>query len=234
MESQVSHTGDLYSVLGWASKNRNQLIGGAAVVLVATGVWWYAKCAREAKEVSAGEALSSALLTAPKESAPTETLLKLASDNAGTEAGGRALLAAATQQFVAGKIEDSLASFRRFLAEYDGSMFMSQAKLGEATCLQSQGKTADAIKAYKEVADRFPNANTALPAKLALGKLYEAEGKLEQARDCYLELTREQSLIGSEAVTRLNELIQKHPNLRPGAASAGLSATNSGVVKPAK
>jgi TolA-binding protein len=232
MESNIAHTGQWYSVLGWLDKNRNQLIGAVAVVLLAAGVWWYAKCARDQKEVAAGESLSAVMLAANQTPVTAAALLKVAKDNAGTGAGGRALLAAAGQQFADGKPDDSLASFRSFLAEYDGSPLIPEAKLGVAACLQAQGKNAEAVAAYKEVVDRFGSANTVTPAKYALARIYESEGKLEQARDYYLELARNsQSVLGSEAINRLNDLIQKHPNLRPGAVAA---VTNSTSIVPAK
>lgn len=232
MESQIANPGQLYAVLGWLEKNRKQIIAVLAVLIVGVGVWWYAKCAGEAKELAAGEALSSVMLAAPQGSPPAaDALLKVANDNAGTDAGARALLTAAGQQFANGKTDDSLASFRRFMTEYDGSPLTPQAKLGVATCLQAQGKTAEATAAYKEIVDRYASANTVTPAKFALARLYEADGKLEQARDYYLELASDsQSSIGSDAYSRLTDLIQKHPNLRP----QPTPAPNATPVTPSK
>ncbi|MEY4385319.1 MAG: hypothetical protein RLY20_602 [Verrucomicrobiota bacterium] len=216
MESENTQSGDIYTVLGWLEKNRKNLITAVVVIiLVGVGVSYY-NWRKTEGQIIAGEALSSVLMANLGTNVSANSLLSVANSHAGTEAGSRALLAAATQQFVDGKVSDAQASFARFISDYPESTLIAQAKYGLAVCIESQGKTAEAITAYKEVVDRYAEDNTRPSGKLALGRLYEADGKLELARDSYMDIARDsRSAVGMEAQTRLLGLLQKHPELQP-------------------
>lgn len=230
MESENKQSGDLYALLGWLEKNKNQVITGAVVVILVGIAYFYFDYRKSEKAIEAGRALSAALLTGNTTGPSVDALLKVANDNAGTDAAARALLSAAGKQFVEGKIDDAKASFQRFASEYPESSLMSQAKYGIAVCLEAQGKTADAAVVFKEVMDRYAGENTTMPAKFSLARICEAEGKFEQARDYYMDIAREgRNTFGMEAGSRLNALFQKHPNLRPTSASA----MNRTAVTPA-
>lgn len=218
MQSEHTHSGDLYSLLGWLEKNRNQLIGGAVVIaLVVIGINFVSWRKSEAR-IAAGNAVSAAVLSGEKSATSPESLLKIAGDHEGTPAAARAVLMAAGKQFTDGKIEEAKTTFQRFINDYPESRLMAQAKYGVAVCLEAQGKTAEATTAFKEVVDRYAGENTTIAAKFSLARLYEAEGKLEQARDYYLDIAREgRSSYAMDAMTRLSALIQKNPNLRPAA-----------------
>lgn len=232
MESENKQSGDLYALLGWLEKNRNQIIIGAVVLIVVGIVVAFISWRKTEKEIAAGQALSAVLLTGTTTGASADALLKVANDNAGTDAAARALLSAAGQQFVDGKTDDAKVSFQRFAAEYPENPLMSQAKYGIAVCLEAQGKSSDAAVAFKEVVDRYAGENTTVPAKFSLARIYEDDGKLEQARDYYMDIARDgRNTFGMEAASRLNALFQKNPKLRP---SAGESTMNRTTVTPAK
>jgi predicted negative regulator of RcsB-dependent stress response len=225
MESDIAHTGQLYSFLGWLDKNRRQIISTSIVLALVGIVIAFVVWRNDQKEVAAGEALSSVMLAGNTAGDPIAALRKVASDYPGTDAAARALLAAAGQSFVQGKVAEAESLFRQFLAECSGNPLTPQAKFGVAACLDAEGKTNEAINAYKEVADRFNGENTSAPARLALGRLYESQGKLEQARDLYLKLAGESAgLIGTEAGDRLTDLFQKRPDLRPHTGALGAPA----------
>lgn len=226
MESENTHSGDIYAVLGWLEKNRKNLITAVVVVILAGVVYFYFNWKREQGQITAGEALSALYLNAAGANVAAGDLLKFADANAGTDAGARALLAAAGQQLQDNKAEDAKACFQRFINDYPENPLMAQAKYGIAVCLETQGKSADAINAYREVADRYHDENAMMPAKLALGRLYEADKKLEQARDAYMDISRDtRSTMGAEAQARLVELFQKHPELRPKAPEPAVGRT---------
>jgi len=232
MESENKQSGDLYALLGWLEKNRNQVITVAVVLILAGITYFYFDWRKSEGAVEAGKALSTVLLANNAAGASSDVLLKVANDNAGTDAAARALLAAAGKQFIDGKIDDAKSSFQRFTAEYPENALMSQAKYGLAVCLEAKGNTNEAAVAFKEVMDRYAGENTTLPAKFSLARLYEAEGKLEQARDYYMDIARDgRNTFGMEAASRLNALFQKNPNLRPTPTSA--PAMNRTAVKPA-
>jgi TolA-binding protein len=200
------------------------------VAILAGVIYFYFDYRKSEKAIEAGQELSAALLSNNGAGASTDALLKVSNVNAGTDAGARALLTAAGQQFVAGKVDDAKASFQRFVSEYPESSLMSQAKYGIAVCLDAKGQTAEATTAFKEVMDRYAGENTTMPAKFALARIYEADGKLEQARDYYMDLARDgRNTFGMEAGSRVTALMQKHPNLRPAAPAA----MNRTAVAPA-
>lgn len=219
MESENTQSGDLYTLLGWLEKNKKMVIGVAVALVLVGIIYFYYDYRKSQNAIEAGQELSAAVLASG--GASTDALLKVANDNAGTDAAARALLTAAGKQFVDGKIDDAKASFQRFISEYPESPLMSQAKYGVAVCLDAQGKTSEATTAFKEVMDRYAGENTTMPAKFALARIYEADGKLEQARDYYMDLARDgRNTFGMEAGTRVTALLQKHPNLRPTAPPA--------------
>ena len=129
---------------------------------------------------------------------------------------------------------------RHLGADYEGSPLTPQAKLGAAACLEAQGKNAEALAAFKEVVDLFSEASTRTHAKFSMARLNEADGKLELARDQYIDLMQEsqreaqqrnsQSTFGPEAFGRLNDLMQKHPDL----AKQSAPPTTTQVVPAAK
>lgn len=229
----------MYSLLAWFEKNRKQIISAVVLLILVGIVVAFMQWRGEQKAIAAGEALSAVLMEGKGAKVSSDSLLKVAADNAGTVAGGRALLMAAGQLFADGNVDGAQKQFQNFLTEYAGSPLTPQAKLGDAACLEAQGKNADAIIAFKEVVDRFGEANTRSHAKFSLARLNEAGGKLEQARDQYMELVQEsqreaqrnsQSTFGPEAFGRLNDLMQKHPEL----ARQSAPPSTTKVVAPAK
>ena len=74
---------------------------------------------------------------------------------------------------------------------------------------------------------RYPKDHNVGKAKLALALNYESQNKPEQALKIYTELTQgaPYSSSGSEAGMRLEELLQKHPDLAP---------TNAAAFRPTK
>lgn len=221
MESENKQSGDIYTLLGWLEQNKNTVIVVAVAIMIAGISYFYYDYRKSEGAIEAGQQLSAIILAGNGAGPTTESLLKVANDSAGTDAGARALLTAAGKQFVDGKIEDAKTSFQRFVSEYPGSSLMNQAKYGIAVCLDVQGKSAEAATAFKEVMDRYAGENTTAPAKFALARIYEADGKLEQARDYYMDLARDsRSTFGMEAGSRVMALFQKHPNLRPTSTSA--------------
>ena len=230
MESENKQSGDLYMFLGWLDKNKNQVITGVVVVILVGIIYFYFDYRKSERAIEAGQQLSAVLLTGTAGGPTSDALLKVANDNSGTDAGARALLAAAGKQFVDGKVDDAKASFQRFVSDYQESPLLSQAKYGIAACLDAQGKTNDAATAFKEVMDRYAGENTTAPSKFALARIYEAEGKLEQARDYYMDLARDgRNTFAMEAGSRVTAIFQKHPNLRP----TSTSAMNRTAVAPA-
>src|SRR6185295_11926346 len=156
--------------------NRTQVIIGVVALILAGIAYFYYDYRKSEGAIEAGQELSSVLLTGTATGASADALLKVANDNAGTDAAARALLTAAGKQFVDGKIDNAKASFQRFVSEYPESSLVNQAKYGIAVCLDTQGKSSEAATAFKEVMDRYAGENTTAPSKFALARIYEADG----------------------------------------------------------
>jgi predicted negative regulator of RcsB-dependent stress response len=233
MEHDVAQSAYVYRLWAWFETNRKQvLLGTTAVVLVGFVVSFYVWHQGE-KEVSAGEALSNALVTravsgdAAKE--PLEPFLKVAADYPGTSAGARALLDAGAALFTEAKYAEARAQFQHFLRDYSGSPFSGQALLGVAACFDAEGKTNDAFTTYKNLADQHPTENVAPQAKFALARIYESQNKMEQALNLYEELGRANaySSLGAEAGMRAEELKLMYPKLAPVVPTAPALAPGS-------
>lgn len=233
MQAEQTHSGDLYTLLGWLDQNRKQLITGATIVVLVGIVVAFFVWQRGAREVQAGEALSALLASGGATGGvSSDSLLKLAADHGGTAAAARAQLAAAGQLFTEGKYADAQTQFQKFLANYSDSPLATQASLGAAASLEAQSKTAEAIAAYKGIAERKQDVAAAAQAKFSLARLYQADGKLAMARDLYMELASDpNSLSGSEAQGKLSELLRQHPDLRPAPAAP---PTNGLMAVPQK
>jgi predicted negative regulator of RcsB-dependent stress response len=232
MESNVTQLSIHDRLWAWFETNKKPALWGTAVVLlVAFGVGYFAWHQRE-RQTRANEALSKALSqTANGEEqagAAAERLMKVAAENPNTAAGGRALLLAAADLFVAGKYPEARSQFENYLRAFRETPFAGQALLGVAACLDAQGKTNEAVAAYTDIVQHHTSENVAAPARLALARLYEAQNKLEQARDVLVELTRNPNpnSTTAEAMARLQELMEKHPNLAPARPAIAMPPAN--------
>jgi TolA-binding protein len=158
-----------------------------------------------------------------------ELFLKVASDFSGTDAAERALLVAGARYFVGGNYPEAKAQFEKYLKEYPSGDYTDQARLGVAACFDAQGKSTEAIAAYKQIAAQREFDTAAAQAKLALARLYLAQGNVGQARDYYVQLARpEYGPIGSEADSRLRQLLLEHPEL----SATPLAPPDSAVPAP--
>ena len=223
MESDATHLEYLLKIWAWFDKNKKQVQLGAVavtglVIVIALVVWQ-----RSEKERKAGEALSDVfvplVMAGPNaRGSGAESYQKVALAHPGDEAGAQAMLLAATGLFTDGKFTDALAEFERFEQAHRDSALLGQALLGRAASLDALGRTNDAVTAYNTLINQHPSESMVPHAKYSLARIYEAQGKLEQARLYYEEVgANRYSSIGSEAGIRLEELLQKHPELLPAA-----------------
>ncbi|MDB6108696.1 MAG: Tetratricopeptide 2 repeat protein, partial [Pedosphaera sp.] len=240
MESDVTQSADVYRLVTWAHTNRTKLITlTVAVAVVGLGIGLYV-WNNNRHETQANEALANLRPPAhaagtPATPVPADAYAKVASEYAGTSAGGRALLMGAGVLFDAGKYKEAGDEFQKFLQQYPESPWTIQAQLGVAASLEAQGKSADAAAKYKEFTDRYPQ-NAAIPqAKSALARLYLVQGKPEQALKLYEDLTkgRNNDSWTAEAEIQAAELLAKYPNLKPKPAPAPIAAPTVTPVVPA-
>jgi predicted negative regulator of RcsB-dependent stress response len=223
MQAQDTTTLFFLKLWPWVETNKNRLIGGGAIVLVAVFIIWFVACQRESKEIAAGQALTQVALSAGNPSA--EAYLKVAGLHPGTIAGQRAQLQGAAALFDAGKFSDAQTQFQKFLDGHSDSEFSGQAALGVAACLDAQGKTDLAVSAYQRVVNGFSDASAASAAKFGLARIDEYQGKLNEALVFYQDVARDNpnGSLGSEAEMHLIELRNKLPTAAPATIPAAPS-----------
>jgi tetratricopeptide (TPR) repeat protein len=212
MEQNIAESAYFFKLWTWFEKNKKQVAWGVTGVAVAGAVVGMVIWSQQEKEVSAGQALSSALVarTYSRTDSP-EAMLKVASTYAGTSAGAQAILLGAGELFATGKPAEAQKQFEQFLRQYPAHPLAAQANLGLAASFAAEGKLEEAANAYKNVVDRFPNANTAPQARFALAGVYEAQGKFEPAARLFEEVAGADlsGTLGSEAGMRAHELHMK-------------------------
>lgn len=240
MESEVSQLEEqLFKLWGWFDGHKKQIKVGAiasvALVAVVSFVVWQ----RAEKTRRAGEALSDvfvplAMAGPNARGTGLEGYQKVANAYPGHEAGAQAMVLAAASLFTDGKYKDALAEFDRFLHEHPDSPLVGQTLLGRAACFDALNQTNEAVSAYNTLINQHPAESMIPQAKFALARLYEAQGKLEQARAFYEEVANNRySSVGSEAGIRLEELLQKHPELIPAAPVSLPSTKPAAAPNPA-
>ncbi len=218
MESNVVELAIHERLFAWFETHRKETLWGVIVLAVAgfwTGFFLWHKDARESDANQALARITSRAFSDPDQTDSPQALLKVAAEFPHTDAGGRAQLLAAASSFSGRKYPEARAQFEKYLREYRDSPLSGQALFGVAVCLDAQGKTAEAVSAYSDIIQHHPAENIVPQAKSALGRLYEKQGKWEQARDVYVELSRNGSYgsISSEAAMHLDELFARHPDL---------------------
>lgn len=237
MESDATQLEKMLKLWAWFEANKKQvklgaIIAGVLAVVIAFVVWQ-----RSENERKAGEALSDVFvplaMAAPgARGSGVEGYQKVALTYPNRDAGAQAMLLAASGLFTDGKYKDALAEFDRFVREHPESSFLGETLLGRAACFDALNQTNEAVAAYKTLIDQHPTESMIPQAKFALARLYEGQGKTEQARNLYEDVGNNRySSIGSEAGIRLEELLQKHPELVPAAPSVLPAADASALSK---
>ena len=211
MQVQDSTTLFLLKLWPWVETNKNRLIAGAAIAVLAIFTIWFVACQREAKAVAAGEALTQAAIATAGPSA--DAYLKVAGQYSGTVAGQRAQLQAAAAFFAAGKFTDAQAQFQKYLDAHPDGEFAGQAQLGVATSLDAQGKADLAVGAYQRVINSVSDATVVTAAKFGQARIEASQGRLNDALVLYQDVARADpnGSMGSEAALQLMELRSKLP-----------------------
>ena len=211
MQVQDSTTLFLLKLWPWVEANKNRLIAGGAIAVLAIFIVWFAVCQHESKEITAGQALTQVALSGAGASA--DAYLKVATQHHGTVAGQRALLQGATALFDAGKFPDAQAQFQNFLDANPDGEFSGQAALGVAARLDAQGKTDLAVSAYQRAISSPSDATVVSAAKFGLARIEESQSRLNDALVLYQAVAsaNPNGSLGSEAAMRLMELRSKLP-----------------------
>lgn len=239
MEQNIVESPALFNAWAWVEKNRKQVILGVSAVAVVGLIIGYSSYARSAKEQAAGQALSQAFFTGLASRTPSgdvgAQLLKVATDNSGTQPGAQALLLAGGVLFNSGKFAEAQAAFDRFAQENAGNPLAAQAYYGSGVSLAAQGKPTEAVQAFKSAADRFPNSPVAALARYSQAAALASQSQWADAVALYEEVSRTAAgtSLGNEAALRADELRVKlpPPAIVPAAATTSAPASNAVPAK---
>ena len=154
MESQDTATDFIYKVWPQIEANKNKIIGGVVVIVLAVAVFSYISWNRQQNQVAAGEAMTQVLLSLKPGATPQEvshSYLAVAEDHSGTMAAQRALLQGATILFSQGDYTNAQKYFQQYLNAHPDDTFSGFATLGVAKCYAAEGKINDATGEYQQV-----------------------------------------------------------------------------------
>ena len=225
MELQDAPATYLFKVWPAIEANKNRILWGGGVILVAAGLILFISMQRSQRESTAAEGLTRLMLTVPRNTPAdqqADLYLKFAAENQGTTAAQRALLQGATEFLAAGKFAGAQEQFQKFLDVYPGNYFSAQAALGVAASLEGQDKLDLAAAAYQRILNSYTDVPALNHAKYALAQIDERQGKWNDALSLYEEVARSNpnGMLGSEAGGHALELRMKLPSPAPAAASA--------------
>jgi predicted negative regulator of RcsB-dependent stress response len=222
MQSQVSTGSDsLYKFWAWLEDNLKTIVIATAIFVGVFFVVSYYSYSQKQKEITAGQALSQAMMASSTGPQPA-AYLKIVGEYPATLAGQRALLEAGAALFTAGQYPEAQAQLQKFLDKYPDNSLAPQAMLGVASCLDAQGKTELAIPAYQRAAGQTDNVSVTAYAKFALARTYDTQGKIAEAMSLYEEIARSYQgiSIANDAGVRAMELRMKTPGTTPAHAAA--------------
>jgi len=214
MQPQDTPTAFLFKLWPWIEANKNRIIVGTGIIIVAVFVYSFFSWQRDQREIIAGRALTQLTLSNPDNAGASQlgdAYLKIAGEYPGTLAGRRAWLQGAAALFAAGRFADAQAQFQKFLDAHPDGDFSASAALGVAASLEALGKSDLAIGAYQRVVNGFSDVVAANIAKFALAGIDERQGKFTDALNVYESIARSSpgSVSASEAGMRAVELRTK-------------------------
>ena len=121
----------------------------------------------------------------------TTGLRKVATDYAGTAAGGNAQLLLADKLRQEGKPDEAVTTLRAFIDKYPDHPLISGGWTSLAASLEAQGKQDEALSAYQKVSTTYATSFSAPVALLGQARIFKAKGKADEARRLYDQLVNQ-------------------------------------------
>jgi predicted negative regulator of RcsB-dependent stress response len=177
MQAQDTTTLFFLKLWPWVETNKNRLIGGGVIALVAVFIIWFVACQRESKEIAAGQALTQVALSASNPSAEAyfsdaqTQFQKFLDGHSDSEFSGQAALGVAACLDAQGKTDLAVSAYQRVVNGFSDASAASAAKFGLARIDESQGKLNDALVFYQDVARDNSNGSLGSEAEMHLIEL---------------------------------------------------------------
>lgn len=212
-DDRIFVSDDLDAELFWA-KHRKTIIAGAVVLVLAVGgtALWFVN-AHNAKL-----AAQHAFADAKNPDAWREVIAKYPS----SQPAGDAYFLLAESLREQGNIQESTATYQKFLQAFPEHELVGGARLGLAENLAAEGKVDEALAALKEVQTGSSSSYAAPFAALLEGRIHLREGKLQEAQKSFMTLvsTYQKSPAAQIAHAQLDQLALVLPPAVPATPAA--------------
>ncbi len=231
MSSDVTEAFWVYEFWAWLQANRNRVLAGIAALAVAGGVLAINNQRKAEQSTAANTALLTAEMKNPGKASASD-YATVASQFPGTAAAERALILSASTLFKDGRYSEAKARFNEYLSTHPQGVSRATAMLGVAACDDASNDLARAETGYQQVISTFPNEPVAAQARLNLGLILEGKDPA-RAQKLYEELSKSQtSSFRGPAQSRLDQLLESHPELKAREAGSAGSQLPIGIAAP--
>lgn len=196
---QVIESSELDMELFWA-QHKTKVLGAAAaavIVLAAVGGWFI--------QTSIASANAAALLSNAKDASGWEEVIRKYPHS---EPAADAYFRLAAAQREAGKLDESTATFRKFLDAFPNNQLTGAALFGVGQNLDKAGKTDEALSTLLEVPAKYPQSYAAPFALFAASEIRLRKFDRDEARQLLQRAASEfpNSIIARLATAQLNSL----------------------------
>ena len=214
---------DLQQLNRWVAEYGRPALVGLLVAVVALLGWTIWNNQRKAKAEAAVQALFRA--RAPEE------FQQMAALDSKAPTAPLALASAAAEFYALRRFDESLAAYRRFLAQHPDHMLAPNAKLGIAASLEGLDDFAAAAEAYEAVAVAHAGGMLEPQAVIGAARCREQLGQYDAARALYEEyiVAHPDGAWTAQAESGLLFLKKAERASRPGNSSAAQPASASAV-----
>jgi len=210
----------MFKLWPWLEANKNRLIGLAVAIVVVAGILYFISEQSQQKEMDAGNALTALMLNPGGSGAQLAASLEQVADKyAGTMAGQRARVQAASALFETGNYADAEAQFEKYLQDHSSGPFAATAELGVASSLLAQNKLDAAGAAFQRVISLYASSTCVGEADLGLAEIAVQQKKYSEAASDF-----EQAARASMGTSLAQEAMMREADLKTKIAAAAPKA----------
>ena len=214
VEATKGRAAEPVTQISWFRDSKRQaLAGGAAVAVIALGVWFVVSSGKR-KEEFAARVFSQALATADKGNLPQASadLQRVIQTYAGTEAANEAVLALNQIRMASGQSQLAATNLSEFVARKPAPRYAAPAYGLLGVAQENGGKFAEAAAAYEQAAANAEVAFVKASYLIDAGRAYRLAGKPQDAIRAYRTVVEKYPAAPSanEAQVRLGELTAAH------------------------
>lgn len=217
--SQAHASAPIDRLFAVAQAKRRQLIyGGAAILVVAVGIW-FAYAARQNRMTFAARELRNAqsAMAAGNTALAISDLSRIVTTYGNTPAAGEAALLLAQLRLERGEAEATITELQSFVDQDPDDQFRAPAQGLLGSALEQAGKFSEAAEAHRRAAESWPYSHLRAQSLLDAARAFRLAGDTAQAAQSYERILRDfaDSPSALEAELRLAELRKSFKPVSP-------------------